>query len=105
VIVGSWYGKHDVLLKLGLTFHRSHIIIKTSQVSEISATLSDRWDKSRRFETVWSQLRRLMPSKLFEHDNNSMIAFEVHDVQAAYSKLEDGSLLTAVLQYSTGSKN
>ena len=45
-------------------FHRSGIQLITSQVSSISATISDRWDKARRFHTVWGVISRCRPSRL-----------------------------------------
>jgi hypothetical protein len=71
VVIGSWYSSSSetsnnnrAALRLGTRFHRSGIQLITSQVSSISATISDRWDKARRFNTVWGVIRRCRPSRL-----------------------------------------
>ena len=42
MVIGSWYGNKEAALKLGLAFHRSHLTMKVSQVSQLSAGLLDR---------------------------------------------------------------
>lgn len=61
VVVGSLYGKEEVSLALGLTFHRSELTLLTSQVSFVRAPLSTRWSKERRAELSWQMLRQLQP--------------------------------------------
>ncbi len=71
VVIGSWYSSSSetsntnrAALRLGTRFHRSGIQLITSQVSSIPATISDRWDKARRFNTAWGVIRRCRPSRL-----------------------------------------
>jgi len=65
VVIGSWYGTKSVTLgDLGGGFHRSHMSLIASQVTEIPTTLVGRWSKSRRFEVAWSLIRELAPSRL-----------------------------------------
>ena len=61
IIVGSWYGSTDVILRLGIDFHRSHKTIQTSQVSTIPAALTGLWTKERRFALTWDLVRDLQP--------------------------------------------
>ena len=67
VVIGSWYGLKPVQVDLGGAFHRSRQRLISSQVSTIDPALSGRWDKSRRFQTAWSQIRRLRPSRWITH--------------------------------------
>lgn len=67
VVVGSWYGSKRVSLDLGGRFHRSRIQLISSQVSTIAPEWSARWTKARRFDTAWSMLREVRPSRLVTH--------------------------------------
>jgi NADPH:quinone reductase-like Zn-dependent oxidoreductase len=93
IIVGSWYGRDDVKLKLGVDFHRSHKAIKASQVSEIPAELSKTWSKERRFALTWALLKSIRPSQLIT------LRTKLNNTQAAYSALENGTELAVVFEY------
>jgi alcohol dehydrogenase len=67
VIVGSWYGTKDVSLELGQQYHRSHIRVRSSQVSRIDPDHADRWDKDRRMGVVRSWLAERDLSALLTH--------------------------------------
>ena len=67
VIVGSWYGTKPVTLSLD-DYHRSHIRIRSSQVSRIDAEHADRWDKARRLDFVRSWLAETSLSELVTHE-------------------------------------
>lgn len=67
VVVGSWYGTKDVTLDLGDEFHRSHVRVRSSQVSRIDPDHSDRWDKGRRLDLVRSWLAETDVSELLTH--------------------------------------
>ena len=67
VVIGSWYGSKPVQLDLGGAFHRSRIRLISSQVSSIDPELTGRWDKARRFEAAWNELRRIRPEKWITH--------------------------------------
>ena len=82
VIIGSWYGEQTANLALGDRFHRSRIKLLSSQVSTISADLSHRWDKSRRFQVVWDAIRRIQPERWVTH------RFAFHQAREAYQMLE-----------------
>jgi 2-desacetyl-2-hydroxyethyl bacteriochlorophyllide A dehydrogenase len=82
VIVGSWYGTKDVALDLGGAYHRSHIRIRSSQVSRIDPDHADRWDKDRRLGFVRSWLAEHDLSALFTHE------FDVDRAAEAYRLLE-----------------
>jgi len=68
VIVGSWYGNRDVQLELGERFHRSHVRLRSSQVSRIDPDHTDRWDKDRRMDYVRSWLADTDLSALLTHE-------------------------------------
>ncbi|EMA04576.1 alcohol dehydrogenase [Haloarcula vallismortis] len=68
VIVGSWYGSKGVSLDLGHHFHRSHIRVRSSQVSRIDPDHADRWDKDRRLDVVRSWLSDTDLSALLTHE-------------------------------------
>ncbi|WP_336338427.1 MDR/zinc-dependent alcohol dehydrogenase-like family protein [Haloarcula brevis] len=67
VVVGSWYGTKDVQLALGSDYHRSHIRVRSSQVSRIDPDHADRWDKDRRLDVVRSWLAERDLSALLTH--------------------------------------
>ena len=62
VVVASWYGAKQVNLRLGTAFHRSHIEMIASQVSEVTGPHARRWSKARRFEAAWELIRRVRPA-------------------------------------------
>jgi 2-desacetyl-2-hydroxyethyl bacteriochlorophyllide A dehydrogenase len=64
IIIGSWYGSKPVNLRLGASFHRSRIRLISSQVSTIAPGFNGRWNKSRRFDTVWKMIDKVRPSQL-----------------------------------------
>jgi 2-desacetyl-2-hydroxyethyl bacteriochlorophyllide A dehydrogenase len=67
VVVGSWYGGKPVSLNLGGRFHRSRIRLISSQVSRIAPEWTGRWNKARRFQTVWQMIERIRPAHLVTH--------------------------------------
>jgi len=70
VVVGSWYGMQDVTVTLGSDYHRSHIRVRSSQVSRIDPDHADRWDKERRLDVVRSWLAETDLSELVTHEIN-----------------------------------
>ena len=64
VVVGSWYGTKSVELDLGGQFHRSHVRVRSSQVSRIDPDHSGRWDKDRRLALVRELLTGIDPAPL-----------------------------------------
>ena len=83
VVVGSWYGTKDVTLDLGGAYHRSHVRMRSSQVSRIDPDHADRWDKDRRMDLVRSWLGENDPSAMLTHE------FDVADAPDAYRLLEE----------------
>jgi len=83
VVVGSWYGTKDVTLGLGGRYHRSHIRIRSSQVSRIDPDHADRWDKDRRLSFVRSWLADRDLPELFTHE------FDLGRAAEAYRLLEE----------------
>jgi threonine dehydrogenase-like Zn-dependent dehydrogenase len=76
-----------------LEFHRSHKIIKASQVSEIPADLSRTWNKDRRFALTWELVRQLQPSRLITR------RIPLRRAQQAYEALENGTEIAVVFDY------
>ncbi|WP_324663292.1 MDR/zinc-dependent alcohol dehydrogenase-like family protein [Haloarcula sediminis] len=83
VLVGSWYGTKDVSLGLGDAYHRSHIRIRSSQVSRIDPDHADRWDKDRRLDAVRAWLAETDLSALHTH------TFDVSRATEAYRLLDE----------------
>jgi 2-desacetyl-2-hydroxyethyl bacteriochlorophyllide A dehydrogenase len=63
VVEASWYGSKPLALNLGAAFHRNRLRIRSSQVSNIAARLSGRWDKRRRMKLALDWIGLLKPSK------------------------------------------
>lgn len=95
VIVGSWYGTKPVHLDLGGEYHRSHVRIRSSQVSQIDPDHVGRWDKDRRFDLVCSLLSDMAIDDLITHE------FPVEQADQAYEQLDSApeSTLGVVLTY------
>jgi threonine dehydrogenase-like Zn-dependent dehydrogenase len=93
IVVGSWYGKGEVMLKLGIDFHRSHKTIKTSQVSDIPAELSELWSKPRRFAVTWELIQMIKPSRLVTKTTTLLQA------QEAYDALDKGEEIAVAFRY------
>lgn len=83
IIVGSWYGTKDITLNLGETYHRSHMRIRSSQVSRIDPDHADRWDKDRRMEVVQNWLSETDLSELLSHE------FGIDRAPEAYRLLDE----------------
>ena len=83
VLVGSWYGTKDVRLQLDENYHRSHIRIRSSQVSRIDPDHADRWDKDRRMDVVTDWLAGTDLSRLLTHE------FSINEAAEAYRLLDD----------------
>lgn len=67
LVVGSWYGQEKAILDLGASFHRNRISLVSSQVSTIAPHFRGRWNKLRRFETVWELIRQVKPARFITH--------------------------------------
>lgn len=83
VVVGSWYGTRRAPINLDEGFHRGRIQIISSQVSQLPATLSARWDRRRRFGLAWDLLAAIQPSQLISH------RFPLEQAGEAYALLSE----------------
>ena len=88
------YGKKPVALSLGTIFHRSHLEIIASQVSEIAGTHAPRWSKRRRFEAAWELLEALRPSTSIP---TSTLPLE--RAAEAYEQLDSNAAKVMLLSY------
>ena len=84
VVVGSWYGRKPVQLNLGGAFHRNHIQLISSQVSQLAPRWRGRWDKNRRLQLAWHMLATYQPQHLITHYisfTNAPQAYQLLDEQ------------------------
>ncbi|VTT88187.1 Threonine dehydrogenase and related Zn-dependent dehydrogenases [Halorubrum sp. DM2] len=88
VVVGSWYGTKRADLGFGDHFHRGRVTVRSSQVSTIAPELRGRWDRERRRETAWRELRRLNDD-LDVTDRLVTDRVPVADAPSAYRRLAD----------------
>ncbi len=82
------------LASLGGRFHRSHISIVASQVSDIPAALRARWSKERRFELAWRLLGLIKPSERFP-----VTVANVADAARIYEEIDSGKHLQVIFEY------
>ena len=92
--MASWYGQKDVGLRLGTAFHRSHLELVASQVSEITGAHARRWSKARRFGAAWDLIRRVKPASSLP-----LLTFPLERAAEAYALLDKGQR-AAVVQLS-----
>ena len=85
IVVGSWYGTKPTELDLGGRFHRSRISLTSSQVSTIDPSLRGRWDRERRLELAWHQLRERELGELLTD------RYPIADAPAAYEALAEST--------------
>jgi len=88
VVVGSWYGTKRADLGFGDHFHRGRVSVQSSQVTTIAPELRGRWDRDRRRETAWRELRRL-DDDLDVTDRLVTDRVPVADAPTAYRRLAD----------------
>lgn len=96
VILASWFGTKPVTLhSLGGRFHRSHISLVASQVSNVPPSLSSRWSKTRRFHLAWRLIRDIRPASRF-----AIPIFAPDDCQLVYEQLSSAKIIAALFQWS-----
>jgi alcohol dehydrogenase len=95
VIVGSWYGTKPVTLDLGGDYHRSHIRVRSSQVSRVDPDHAGRWSKDRRFDLVRETLADVDVDELLTHE------FPLDRADEAYERLDESpeSTIGVVITY------
>jgi 2-desacetyl-2-hydroxyethyl bacteriochlorophyllide A dehydrogenase len=92
IIIGSWYGQKQATLNLGGTFHRSHMRLVSSQVSQLNPRWHGRFNKSRRLQTAWKLLASHKPARLITH------RFHLAEAEKAYRLLnEEGETAVQVV--------
>ncbi len=82
IIVLSWYGTKKANLSLGNEFHRKRIKIKSSQVSNMSPSLTPRWNTERRMKVSLEYLTRLNLSNLISH------VYSFEEAEQAYEMID-----------------
>ncbi len=95
LIIGSWYGAKRAPINFGESFHRSHLQIISSQVSQLHPRWRGGWDKSRRFQVAWQMIEAVNPAQLISH------RFALADAAQAYQLLDAGNdeTLQIILAY------
>lgn len=95
VVMASWFGAKTVGLRtLGGRFHRSHITIVASQVSEIPAILRGRWTKKRRFRLAWRLLARIRPATRLP-----VTKCDARDAARVYAAIDAGRYVQVIFEY------
>jgi 2-desacetyl-2-hydroxyethyl bacteriochlorophyllide A dehydrogenase len=96
-LVASWYGTKPVVLPLGGAFHRRRLVVRSTQVSTIPASMSGRWSVPRR-RRVAVELLAALGAQLRELATHE---FDFGDAAAAYAALDarEPGLLHAALRY------
>lgn len=85
VLVASWYGAQPVRIDLGGRFHRRRLAVRSTQVSTIPASLSQRWTLASRREAA---LRLVTDLPL---DRLATTELPFGDAAAAYSALDSSA--------------
>lgn len=80
VIIGSWYGTKRATLDLGGEYHRSHVRMRSSQVSRVDPDHAGRWDKDRRLAMVQRRLADVETDRLLTHEFPLERADEAYDL-------------------------
>jgi threonine dehydrogenase-like Zn-dependent dehydrogenase len=95
LLVASWFGTKPVVLPLGGAFHRRRLIIRSTQVSTLPASLSATWTRSRRRQEAVELLPELPLAELCTH------AFAFGNAAEAFRAVDNGTpgLMHAVLDY------
>jgi threonine dehydrogenase-like Zn-dependent dehydrogenase len=95
VVIGSWYGRKTAELCLGGRFHRSRMLLVSSQVSSLRPELTGRWNKSRRYQATWQMLQEIQPSRLITH------RFPLQEAAQAYTLLDrnPADVIQVILTY------
>lgn len=94
VVVGSWYGSKTARLELGGRFHRSHVRVRSSQVSRVDPDHAGRWDKDRRLGMVRRRLAGIDTDRLITHEFPVERAGEAYDLLDETPEEAIGVLLT-----------
>jgi threonine dehydrogenase-like Zn-dependent dehydrogenase len=95
LLVASWFGTKPVVLPLGGAFHRRRLIIRSTQVSTLPASLSATWTRSRRRLEAVELLPELPLAELCTH------VFAFGHAAEAFRAVDTGipGLMHAVLDY------
>jgi 2-desacetyl-2-hydroxyethyl bacteriochlorophyllide A dehydrogenase len=96
VVLGSWYGTKPVTLDLDSGYHRSHIRIRSSQVSRVDPDHAGRWDKDRRLDLVRRRLADVDTDPLITHE------FPLDRAGEAYTLLDRSPGETLGVQFTYG---
>ena len=85
IILGSWYGKRTADVDLGARFHRSHISLRSSQVSTIGPEHRARFTKDRRMRVALAMCEQLRPYQAWG------TTYGMNEAKEAYERIADGS--------------
>lgn len=100
ILIGSWYSNNEHYLDLGGSFHRSRIRLLSSQVSTINPELSGRWDKARRMQLVWDNLRYINPQRFITHRYPLQQCQQAFEINSEYKH----QVIQVILEYNNNRK-
>lgn len=85
MILGSWYGSRTADVDLGARFHRSHVSIRSSQVSTIGPEHRARFTKDRRMRVALAMCEQIRPYQAWGTTHG------MNEAKKAYQRIADGS--------------
>lgn len=96
VVIGSWYGNKPVVAPaFGSTrFHRSHIQLVVSQVSNVPPMLAARWTKKRRLQLVWRVVEAVRPGQTLD-----VPVFDPEQAQTVFEQLVKKDIIGGVFRW------
>jgi len=83
IILGSWYGNRTADVDLGGRFHRSHVSIRSSQVSTIGPEHRARFTKDRRMQVALAMCEQIKPYQVWG------TTYDVHRANDAYRRIAE----------------
>lgn len=95
-------------MQLTTKFHRSKIVIVSSQVSRVAGKISDCWDKKRRLEAAFAFIRRIRPYDVLRAvetgplDSSALLELSFADAQKGFDGLSKKQTSCVLLRYGGG---
>lgn len=96
VVIGSWYGNKPIVAPAfgSARFHRSHIQLVASQVSNVPPVLAARWTKKRRLQLAWRVVEAVRPGETLD-----VPMFDPAQAQAVFEQLAKKDIIGGVFRW------